>query len=253
VKLGGSVLTDKSQYRTPLLPNIARLAHELAASGERFVLVHGAGSYGHVLAKEHGLAGGGAADPARRLAAAQLHADVRELQGLVLQALQDARVPAISLSTYDLARLSAGEMASFAFEPVHETLARGFVPVLSGDVVIDSARGFGILSGDVLMVELARILRPKRAIFVTDVDGIFDKDPHESGATLLPTVDFRQEDIRASEARRPDITGGMGGKLKRAQQVAKAGVPVHVINGLASGRLSDALAGKPTVGTVITA
>lgn len=253
VKLGGSILTDKSQYRTPILPNVARLAHELASVDDRLVLVHGAGSYGHVLAKQHELAKGGAADPKRRLAAAQVHADVRELQGLLLQALHDAGIAAISLSTYDLARLSNGELASFAYEPVHETLARKLLPVLAGDVVLDSARGFGILSGDTLMVELARAVRPSRAIFVTDVDGIYDKDPHESGAQLLPRIDLRQTDVRASESRMPDITGGMGGKLARARDVAKAGIPVHVINGLASGRLADALAGKPTVGTVITA
>lgn len=247
VKLGGSVLTDKTQYRTPRLDVIARLAYELASVADRLVLVHGAGSYGHVLAKQHRMAEG-AAPPE---AIAQVHADVRELQGLVLAALHDAGVPALSLSTYDLARLTSGELAHFAFEPVHETLARGHTPVLSGDVVLDNARGFGILSGDVLMVELARLLRPTRAVFVTDVDGIHDRDPLESGARLLPEIDVRTS-LRESEARVPDITGSMAGKLKRAREVAREGVPVHVVNGLAHGRLTDTLAGKTTVGTIVT-
>lgn len=252
MKLGGSVLTDKSQYRTPRLDVIARLADELARCGDRVTLVHGAGSYGHVLARQHDLAKGDDGSAARRLAAAQVHGDVRELQGLVLTALRDAGVPAVSLSTYDLARTTSGELASFAFEPLHETLAAGFMPVMSGDVVLDHARGFGILSGDVLMVELARLLRPARAVFVTDVDGIHDRDPMESGAKLFPRIDL-QADIRHTESRVPDITGSMAGKLKRAQSVARAGVPVHVVNGLAHGRLADVLAGKPVVGTLVTA
>lgn len=250
MKLGGSVLTDKSRYRTPRLDVLARLAHELAGCGDRVMIVHGAGSYGHVLAKEHALAQGDRG-PESRLAAAQVHADVRELQGLVLTALRDAGLAAMSLSTYDLVRLTSGELSAFAFEPVHETLARGFTPVMSGDVVLDHARGFGILSGDVLLVELARLLRPTRAIFVTDVDGIHDRDPGESGARLLPRI-APAADIRASESRVPDITGSMAGKLRRARDVARTGVPVHVVNGLAHGRLADTLAGKDVVGTVVT-
>lgn len=250
VKLGGSVLTDKSSYRTPRLDALARLAGEIARSGERIVLVHGAGSYGHVLAKQHELTKGDDGTAARRMAAAQVHADVRELQGLVLQALRDAGVPAISLATYDLARLRQGELASFAYEPVHETLARGFTPVLSGDVVLDGARGFGILSGDVLMVELARAVRPTRAIFVTDVDGIYTAAPHDPGAQLLSRIE-PQRDMRETATRGVDITGGMAGKLARARDVARTGVPVHVINGMAPGRLADALAGKETVGTIV--
>lgn len=251
MKLGGSVLTDKSQLKTPRLDVIARLAAELASTDERMVVVHGAGSYGHILARRHDLPRGDDGTAARRLAAAQVHGDVRELQGLVLAALRDAGVAAMSLSTYDLARLRSGELAGFAFEPVHETIAAGFTPVMSGDVVLDAGRGFGILSGDALMVELARLLRPTRAVFVTDVDGIHDRDPMESGARLLPRIDLRT-DIRQTETRVPDITGSMAGKLKRAQAVARAGVPVHVVNGLAHGRLADVLAGRDVPGTIVT-
>lgn len=252
VKLGGSVLTDKSTYKTPRLDALARLALELAASRERLVLVHGAGSYGHVLAKKHDLARGHADTIERRLAAAQVHADVRELQSLVLSALHEVGMPAINISTYDVARLTSGQISNFAYEPIQETLARGFVPVMSGDVALDQSRGIGILSGDVLMVELARAVRPSRAIFVTDVDGIFDRDPREPDAKLLPRIDLRT-DVRTTEAAVPDITGSMAGKLARAREVAKTGMPVHIVNGLAPGRLADALAGKETVGTIVTA
>lgn len=248
VKLGGSVITEKASYHTPRLDVLARLALEIASSGERVAIVHGAGSFGHVLAKKHDLARGEDGSVERRLAATQVHADVRELTGLVLAALRDVGLPAVSLATYDLARLTSGQLTMFAYEPLHETIARGFVPVLSGDIVLDHARGFGILSGDVLMVELARSLRPARAAFVTDVDGIFDRDPDEAGAKLLARIDLTDE-IRTGRERVPDITGSMAGKLKRAREVAKTGVPVHVVNGLAAGRLADVLAGKETIET----
>src|SRR3989442_3561614 len=59
VKLGGSVITVKSKYRTLRGPDLSRLARELAAgAGPDTVLVHRAGSYGHILAAEHGLKDG---------------------------------------------------------------------------------------------------------------------------------------------------------------------------------------------------
>lgn len=249
VKLGGSVITDKSSYRTAKHPEIARLAHEIAACGDRVVVVHGAGSFGHIVAKKSRMAEG-LASPQD---VAQVHADVRELQLMVLGALRSAGLAPLALSSFDLARLTAGELGTFSYEAVHETLARGLTPVLGGDVVMDAARGFGILSGDVLMAELARALHPTRAIFVTDVDGIYDRDPAEPGATILPEIDLRTKDVRASEMRVPDITGGMAGKLARAREVARTGIPVHVVNGTIPGRLADALAGRRTVGTIVRA
>ena len=59
LKLGGSLITDKSAPRTPRADLMARLAAEIknakAASGDlRVVLGHGSGSFGHVPAKKYG-------------------------------------------------------------------------------------------------------------------------------------------------------------------------------------------------------
>jgi len=55
VKLGGSVLTDKARLRTARRAAIRRLASELAAVRQSLLVVHGAGSYGHILARRHQL------------------------------------------------------------------------------------------------------------------------------------------------------------------------------------------------------
>ena len=237
MKLGGSVLTDKASYRTPRLDVLARLALELATVEGPLCVVHGAGSYGHVLAKRHGLADG-KGDAA---AAARVHADVRQLQGLVCDALQDAGLHAISLSTSDLGLDGVPPRA-------RDALALGFVPVAPGDVVLDPELRWRILSGDALMVALAKALKPRRAIFVTDVDGIHDRWP---GGRLVRRVGPGDEPL-AGEARGADVTGGMAGKLRRARDVAAAGCDVLVVNGMAEGRVADALAGKDVVGTLVT-
>ncbi|MEE9188865.1 MAG: hypothetical protein V3U36_05795, partial [Anaerolineales bacterium] len=59
LKLGGSLITDKSRPRTLRLETLVRLADEIASALQqrpslRLIIGHGAGSYGHVSAKQHG-------------------------------------------------------------------------------------------------------------------------------------------------------------------------------------------------------
>lgn len=241
MKLGGSVITDKARYRTPRLDALGRLAHELRMAPSPLVVVHGAGSYGHIVAKTHGLAAGGGTPED----VAQVHADVRELGGLVLVALQQARIPAVWISPFDCAGLRDGELAGMDATPTRAALDAGLAPVLGGDVVIDARRKWGILSGDVIMAHLAKELKPDRAVFATDVDGIFDRWP---GGTLLDRVP--RDATIGGEGMHADVTGAMAGKLARAREVAKH-APTHVVNGNAPGRLADLLSGKAAVGTIV--
>jgi isopentenyl phosphate kinase len=59
VKLGGSLITDKTRPETVRAETLARLASEIAsaipACRERLVVAHGSGSFGHVAAERHGL------------------------------------------------------------------------------------------------------------------------------------------------------------------------------------------------------
>src|SRR2546429_7200246 len=86
VKLGGSVVTEKAHLRTPRPAAIHRLARELASVRQPLLVVHGAGSYGHILARRPRLNEGGAR-PARRAAPARVQAHAREPNALVLGAV----------------------------------------------------------------------------------------------------------------------------------------------------------------------
>src|SRR5881628_1073517 len=86
VKLGGSVLTDKTRLRTARRAAIRRLASELAAVRQSLVVVHGAGSFGHILAHRHKLNQGGVS-VTKRIAASRVQQDVKDLDGLVVNAL----------------------------------------------------------------------------------------------------------------------------------------------------------------------
>ena len=52
------------------------------------------------------------------------------------------------------------------------------------DVVFDTLQGCAILSGDTLGEILAANFPPRRFIFVTDVDGVYDCDPKSAPVVL---------------------------------------------------------------------
>ncbi|MCR3883118.1 MAG: uridylate kinase, partial [Methanothrix sp.] len=55
LKIGGSVLTDKARLESARFEVVERIAAEIAGAGEGLILVHGAGSFGHIHAKNFGL------------------------------------------------------------------------------------------------------------------------------------------------------------------------------------------------------
>lgn len=252
LKIGGSLLTDKLRYRELRHANVVRLAREVASAPKAVVLVHGAGSFGHVVAKEHALAGGRRVERAQDAGASRVGVDVRELDHYVLHALGDAGARPFPVPGFGVARLRNGELARFDAEPFRLALDAGLLPVTFGDLAPDLERGYGIVSGDALVEALARELKPERVIVATDVEGLYDRPPTMLGAKLL-------RDVTADEAVRAlaggstgvDVTGGMAGKLARLAAVARAGVPVFIVNGNAPGRLASALAGKAVEGTAI--
>ncbi len=253
VKLGGSVLTDKARLRTPRQAAIRRLAQELAAVRQPLLVVHGAGSYGHILARKHKLNEGGMTS-ARRAAAARVQADVKDLDGLVVAALIRAGVAAVPIAPSTVLSLDDGRVSSMDLTSFLEFSSMGFTPVTFGDVVRDLHRGFSVCSGDLMMLELARSFHPERAVFVADVDGLFTADPkRHQGAQFLETV--RPDDLKRIEfaaVSRTDVTGSIEGKVRRMFEIADHVGDCLIVNGNVKNRVRDALRGRRVVGTRVT-
>src|SRR5438477_7304489 len=252
VKLGGSVVTDKDKLRTARRPAIRRLAAELAAVRQPLLVVHGAGSFGHILASRHRLNEGGST-PAKRAAAARVQADVRDLDRLIVNALNAVRLAAAPIPPSAILSLDDGSVSSMDLTPFLEFASMDFTPVTFGDVVRDVRRGFSVCSGDLLMLELARAFRPDRAVFAADVDGLFYADPkRRPKADLLETVTPNDlAKIEFSSPRRTDVTGSIEGKVRRMFEIAEHVDACMIVNGNVKNRVRDALRGKRVVGTRI--
>ncbi len=272
VKFGGSVITDKERYDTLDDPVLQRLAGELSnglrQSGngketEKCILIHGAGSFGHILAKKYAIQRGRDDSVIGQLGAlAKVQRDVRTLNLHVISALIARDMPAVSLPPSAFLRNrngtlegSPGSMAVF-----DHYLEMNAVPVSFGDVVPDTATLFSIVSGDTILEVLSGREDVDRAVFVMDVDGICPMDPRRNpGIPPIPVMKnaptfekfLAVNDIVDTSGSMVDVTGGIRKKLGAAYEISRNGVEVTLLNGQVPGRLESWLKGESVPTTII--
>ena len=219
VKLGGSLITDKTREATPRPEVIRRLAGEIRAAldarpGLRLLLGHGSGSFGHVVAQRYHVQSG----CADWRGYAETGAVAQRLNRLVTDALLEAGVPAVSLQPSASARTRAGELLEQASRPVQTLLERGLVPLVYGDVALDDEWGSSIISTEVQFVYLARRLRPQRILLLGEVAGVYSADPRrDPTARLISCIEAQhaqQLTSMLSGSNAVDVTGGMRSKVQ---------------------------------------
>jgi len=251
IKLGGSVITDKSEYKKFNREQTARLCAEMAASGKGVIVVHGAGSYGHVLSKQYQLQHG-LQDFRQIPVVAQVQHDVRELSLNVVEEMIKVGMPAVSVPPGSCFVMDKGRLIVDNPEPIKALAHIGVMPVLFGDVVADRSKGFGICSGDQAMEALARIFKPDKIIFVSDVDGLYTADPKkDENAKLIPEVDGKMLDKLDSELTVADVTGGIRGKVEEMLKICGDSGECILVNGTVPGRLLSLLKGEEVPCTIV--
>ncbi len=234
MKLGGSAITNKSEFETlksEQLTKAARVVKTCVDSGLKCVVVHGAGSFGHHQAKEYKVNKGWAQESTdtgkMRLKEgfAKTRLSVLKLNGFVNEALIIAGVRAIAVPAFGLWHDEHKDLAATRFVAhVQQCIENDLVPVCHGDAIFDANQGCRILSGDIIIKQLCDGLCVSRAVFLSDVEGIYTKPPSEEGATLIPEVYAKENgtaDVRISTSTlRCDTTGGISLKLNSACEIA---------------------------------
>jgi len=205
VKLGGAAITVKDgDPDTPDLDALITCCRKIADAVHtnsyipdeqylKVIVVHGAGSFGHPQAKEYGVANGGDVGGNAKLKEGieKTKTSVRKLCKLVCDQLSkhdgplgSERVAPISPygKFFTVGKKLNRNLSRGGFDEVRAAVMAGKVPVLHGDVVRDSEQGCAILSGDTLVECLTEEFKPKRVVFVSDVEGIFTSNPlHKNG------------------------------------------------------------------------
>lgn len=255
IKLGGSVITNKDKECTFSYKPTRRLVEEMREFTEPLIVTHGGGSFGHKKAYRYKLKGGLVKDAGVDQIAGfcEVQQDMRTLNQYVLDLMNKTGMKAAPVPTCSSVIYQDGEMASMDLRMYDKVLALGAVPVGFGDVVFDTKRVFTICSADHLMYALAKEYMPAKVVFVTDVDGLFDKDPDDyPDAKLIPLVtslDDLPKDLQPQYVDGKDVTGGMASKARKAMAIAELGLEVWLVNGHEAERLALVLEGKPVRGT----
>jgi isopentenyl phosphate kinase len=255
LKLGGSLITDKSRPETPRPEVLQRVAGEIAATrasrpGIRILLGHGSGSYGHQAASRFGTHLGAASEEDWR-GFAEVWRVANKLHRLVVDAMLEAGLPAVSFPPSASAIAQEGEIVEFAEEPIARALAAELLPVVAGDVAFDRQRGSTIVSTERVFARLASALRPTHLLLAGVEPGVFADHPANTCLfKKLGEKDLRPGSLAGSAA--TDVTGGMADKVRQAIAMARAvpGLEVRIFSGMEPGAVQAALSGKP-IGTLI--
>ncbi|KZX12568.1 isopentenyl phosphate kinase [Methanobrevibacter filiformis] len=271
LKLGGSVITKKDSINPEVnYINLNRLASEIKSyldglnnsennisnlnNHNNLIIVHGAGSFGHPSAKKYGI--GLEFDenqyPEKKIGFSITHNDVSKLNNIVSKALINEGVPVIPIPISSCVITKNKRILSFNLNLLKKYSEEGFVPVLYGDVTLDTEIKLAVVSGDQIINYIASKLNPGKIILGTDVDGVFNKNPKQyDDGILIESVssldDLDQFDLTTNI----DVTGGMIGKIKELLLLAEEGIESKIVNASIPGLILDSLNNKNVKGTMI--
>ncbi len=243
VKLGGSLITDKTRPETPRPALIRRLASEIRRAREdcpslQILLGHGSGSFGHVVGRAYNVRAGirdarGWEGYARTAAAAA------RLNRIVTDLCLEEGLLVVSLPPSASAWCEDGDLVFMDTRPHRVLLQHGMVPLVFGDVALDAVRGGTIVSTEEVFAYLIRhdpALRPSQVILVGQVDGVYTsdplRDPHARRLSLLD-ADSVQEVVGLGASHGVDVTGGMAAKVYLMAALVREfpHLTVHIISG----------------------
>lgn len=250
LKLGGSLITDKTQPRTPRREVISRLAREIAAARRenpdlRLILGHGSGSFGHVIAHRHATQQG-VRTAAQWLGFAEVWQEARLLNQIVIESLVEAGVPVLGYPPSAGVITDQQKVVTWDLAPMRAALAAGLVPLVNGDVAFDTNLGGAIVSTEEAFRFLAMQFQPNRILLAGIEPGVWQDFPDCTSivAAITPgSLAQVQEGLRGSAA--VDVTGGMKEKVNLMLALAEAipGLGALIFSGDVQGQVQAALLG----------
>nr|XP_023897183.1 uncharacterized protein LOC112009069 isoform X2 [Quercus suber] len=198
--------------------NIDDFVHNANVDSSRFVVIHGAGSFGHFQASKSGVHKGGLDQSLVKAGFVATRISVTTLNLEVVRALAREGIPSIGMSPFSCGwSTKEKNIASADLAAVDKAIDSGFIPVLHGDAVLDKLQ--------------------------TDVFGVYDRPPTEPNAVLLreiavgkdgkwsvvkPELQNMDKQVETTVAAH-DTTGGMETKIAEAAMIARLGIDVYIV------------------------
>jgi glutamate 5-kinase len=244
VKVGSALIAPDHRgcSTTHLLP-IARFIIESRRQGKEVILVS-SGAVAAGLAEQNRDASTGLSIPERQA----LAAIGQPLLMAHWRRLFDATCAQVLLTYDDLQRRSRFVNAK---NTIQELLERDTLPIVNeNDTVATEELQVG--DNDNLAAYVAVLAEADLMVICSDVDGLYDADPHEApDAERLPVVDRITDEIyeMVGGSHRAVATGGMRTKVEAAEKATDRGIDTVLVNGTNGDHL-DALGRGEVPGTL---
>ena len=240
IKLGGSIITNKEKPLSARRKTIDNILKQIRKIKEPKVIVHGGGSYGHYWSVKYGMH----TKPAKYdlKGVSVVKNSMIALNKIILDMAVKNRLNPYSLPPTDF--MSGNRSLKSKILTINDIAKSGLTPITYGDALWYGQKKSYILSGDVIMTMIGKILKPRLSIFVLDVDGVYSNPKSKK---LI--YDFKKEKPTISK-NKMDVTGGMTRKITEANNMAKAGLKIFFVNGNKPKRITDAVSGKRFEGTL---
>jgi len=247
VKIGSQILSSQDGIEEARLRGLVRQLAELHEGKRQVVVV----SSGAVAA---GMARLGWKERPKSIPEKQALAAVGQIKLMALYERTfskfDKSVAQVLLTADDLASRQRYINAKHTFQML---LDSSIIPIVNeNDTVAVEEMKFG--DNDHLSALVATLLEADLLIILSDVEGVYDKDPRaHDDARLIPLISeargLRQAISGASLSTLG--TGGIATKLSAAEEAAAAGIPTIIASGMQSDVLKKVFDAKESIGTLI--
>lgn len=250
IKLGGSVITNKSKEYTAKPDVIRRLAKEIKNANVPVVIAHGGGSFPHTSAKKYG----GKKGYKNTWGVAKVARDAMEINRILMDIFIEEKLPVVSIRPSSLFFTKSGKISKHLFEVIPMLLSQNIIPVLYGDVIWDTDWKSTIYSGEATLNSIALYLQKNgfsilKAIQVGVTNGVYDEN--KKTIPEITKKNYKKFESSIFQSKNTDVTGSMQHKIESSLILAGKKIPTYIINGLVKNNLYKVLVDKHTERTVI--
>jgi len=235
IKLGGSVISDKTKVNQPRLDKIDRLAEQLKELEKNFSLIifTGAGGFGHPVARKY-------KDNLEK-GLKEIKNACKKINKVVVSSLNKVGLKAKTVEPDKVARYENGKMTLFSDDSILKLIKQNIIPVFHADLVDDKKLGISILSMDKFLVDLAIYLKKnndfgqagmtiEKAIFVgsTPVTTLGVGDRPVGIVRRITKKSFFEKKNIFYQGREVDVSGGMKYKVEQCLRLADIGINCYI-------------------------
>jgi isopentenyl phosphate kinase len=221
LKIGGSVTTFKNKkapgIRKKLLSQISQnIAKAKKEKNFDLIIVHGAGSIGHQIAKKYQLSKGANSTPKGWSGSIQCQLANQKHDLEIAQIFIKNQLQISSIHTASIIIQKNKLIKTIFLNTISEAISKNCIPMLYGEMVFDEKLGMTICSGDAIVPYLAKQLNADKIFYASDIDGVFDADPYQNKrAAIINEVCLSNISnlAKLSSSHNLDVTGGLAGKI----------------------------------------